>query len=1018
MGKPPSTRVMEIFNEAATRAPGESSAYLERVCDGNQELRGEVESLLSMSRQSADFLRCPTSGGLESHTLSGAAVHDIESVECDGIMGGRYSIIERLGEGGWGVVYRARQNHPIRREVALKIAKLGTDSRPIIARFESERQAMAMMDHPNIARIFDAGTTDDGRPCFAMELLWGLPITEYCDARRLPVPRRLELFALVCQAVQHAHQKGIIHRDLKPSNILVAMVDGAPAPKVIDFGIAKAVDATLAGLEPTGEPRFFLGTPQYMSPEQLGYGKADIDTRSDIYSLGVLLYELLVGSPPQGRPTVGEATSAESRRTVAQQEPPRLRDWLWINAAASPEVARCRGVGGRTLARVVCGELQWVVERAMARDRSQRYETVAALRDDVLRYLANEPLLAAPPNSLYRMRKFARRRRGPLLAAFALVVALMLGLGGTILGLVRAQHDRQRAEISLAQAEQMSNFLAEMLNSADPDRARGKKVLVSDILDRTSRDLDRGSLKDQPLVEAGIRMTLGRSYDSLGLFPQSEAQVRKAMEIRQRVLGDNNRETAQSMIAVAWALHMRPDEDAADELTRKALAIEQKLLGERHRDVVSALINLGEILRAKGDHAGAVVAERRAADLSAQIPAGQGLRSIALTDLAVAEMSRGNFNSAEPLLREAIAIDRQLHGDRYRNVPRNLSNLAAIRKERGDLKGAKELWIEALGLQRQILPPDHPDIAWTLRLLGNIERAQGDLSGGESDLRRSLEMEKRVFGPSHPMVAILLGDLAPLLRDEGRRDEAASLSREALEIQLAHDTKSLADHPNGSTRRGAIVQLHLRLGEFAQAQSDLDEAMRAEPRRLSWATQQACTCLLEGDAAGYHDVCRRILNREFDLSDASSVARAIEVCLLEKPAETNMPRIADLTMLAAPARDVATAPLTAIGRGLFAFRAGRFPDAAEAFVRIRTAVETDSDRAAVGFYLAIALREMGKGAESAAALSAAEADFLRLPRVDDGDIGPDTDQWMICQIARREAHHALALDVATTHPAQ
>jgi serine/threonine protein kinase len=1007
---------MEIFSEAVTRGPRERIDYLKIVCEGDEELRGEIESLLTVNRESAGFLCCPTSGGVEVNLLDGAAAHADESMER--AMGGRYSTIERLGEGGWGVVYRALQNHPIRREVALKVVKLGADSRQIIARFESERQALAMMEHPNIARIFDAGTTDDGRPCFAMELVRGIPITEYCDAQRFGVPRRIELFAVICQAVQHAHQKGIIHRDLKPSNVLVATVDGAPAPKVIDFGIAKAIVATVANQEPAEEQRSFLGTPQYMSPEQFTGGNADIDTRTDIYSLGVLLYELLVGSTPHDPSTLRGAPTEEARRTIVQQTAPTLRERLSTSGPELREVARCRGVSGRTLCRIVSGELQWLVARATAPDRSLRYETVAALRDDVRRYLANEPLLAAPPNSLYRVRKFARRRRGPLAAALALIVVLMLGLGGTVFGLIRAQRDRRRAEIALAQAEQISNFLSEMLNSADPDQARGSKVLVSDILDRTNRDLDRGSLKDQPLVEAGVRMTLGGSYESLGLFSQAEAQERRAMEIRRRVLGDNVRETAQSMIAVGWARHQLADDSAAEELTRRALAILESVLGERHRDVVSALINLGEILRTKGDPASAIVAERRAAELSTKIAGGRNLRATALTDLAVAYMAQGDLNAAEPFLREALTIDRELHGERYRNVPRNLSNLAAIRQAHGDLKGAKELWIEALGLQRQMLPPDHPDTAWTLRLLGNLRRAEGDLSGAESDLRQSLEMERRVYGPNHPIAALLLEDLAPLLRDEGRRDEAAQLRMEALRIRVAHETEALAVHPNSSAGRAAIARFHLRLGDFAQARSDLAEAMRAEPRKLSWATGQARTCLVLGDAEGYREVRRRILNRQFDLPDASSVSDAMETCLLERPVETEMPLIAELATLPALNRDDGASAAAGIGGGLLAFRAGRLAEATEAFAKFRTANAIDAKRATAGFYLAIAFGEMGKGTESAAALAAAEADFARLPTVKDGDIGPDTDNWLKCQIARREARIALRLDAAATQPAR
>ena len=419
----------EIFGQALGIADtAERQAFLEQACGGDVALRQEVESLLVANSAAGDFLRHPgpSGPGLGQNSLLNTPLS-----ETAGTRIGRYKLLEQIGEGGFGVVWMAEQEEPVRRRVALKIIKLGMDTREVVARFEAERQALAMMEHANIASVFDGGATDTGRPYFVMELVKGVPITEYCDANKLPAAQRLDLFIQVCQAVQHAHLKGIIHRDLKPSNILVTVKDDRPVPKVIDFGIAKATQARLT--EKTLFTRFrqWIGTPSYMSPEQAGLGSLDVDTRSDIYSLGVLLYELLTGQTPFDTRKLLEHGYDAVMRTIREEEPPKPSTRLGTLAEGELSmVAARRGSESNKLSRLVRGDLDWIVMKALEKDRTRRYETASSLAQDVERHLRSEPVTAAAPSLFYRTGKFIRRNHTRMAFAGLTILVILLAVAG------------------------------------------------------------------------------------------------------------------------------------------------------------------------------------------------------------------------------------------------------------------------------------------------------------------------------------------------------------------------------------------------------------------------------------------------------------------------------------------------------------------------------------------------------------------------------------------------------------
>ncbi len=448
-----SDRLKEIFGQALQiKSAAERETYLARACQGEPELRSQVDSLLQAHEKAGDFLG-------QTMRLSQAGFE----LEPPGTMIGRYKLLEKIGEGGFGVIYMAEQQVPVQRKVALKIIKPGMDTREVIARFEAERQALALMDHPNIARVLDGGATEAGRPYFLMELVRGIPITEFCDQNNLPTRYRLQLFIKVCQAVQHAHQKAVIHRDLKPSNILVTLHDGEPVPKVIDFGVAKALRQKLS--EKTFFTAFWqmIGTPAYMSPEQAEMSGLDIDTRSDIYSLGVLLYELLTGATPFNRETMAKAGLDEIRRMVRETEPLKPSTRLRTLGDKLADVARHRHIEPAALSRLVRGDLDWIVMRCLEKDRTRRYETANGLASDIKRFLNDESVTAAAPSALYRFQKLIRRNKLAFAAGTEVGLSLLIGMTLSTVLFFRERAAREQAREQAAIAKAVNDFLQEDL---------------------------------------------------------------------------------------------------------------------------------------------------------------------------------------------------------------------------------------------------------------------------------------------------------------------------------------------------------------------------------------------------------------------------------------------------------------------------------------------------------------------------------------------------------------------------
>jgi len=733
---------------------------------------------------------------------------------------GRYRLLQRVGEGGMGEVWLAEQTEPVRRQVALKVIKAGMDSAQVVARFEAERQALALMDHPAIATVFDGGTTPQGRPYFAMEYVKGEPITTYCDRHLLSTRERLGLFTQVCEGVQHAHQKGIIHRDLKPSNVLVTIQDDRPVPKIIDFGVAKATAQHLTERSLFTELGVLIGTPEYMSPEQAEMGGLDIDTRTDVYALGVLLYELLTAALPFDRKDLRQAGIAEIQRIIREKEPPRPSTRITQPGPASTEAAKNRHTEPRRLVSELRGDLDWITMRALEKDRTRRYQTANALAADVHRHMNNEPVSAGPPSAAYRAGKFVRRHRFGVTTAVALV--LLLAASALALG-VQAQRiarERDRANHEAEAARQVSDFLVGLFRVSDPDQARGNTVTAREILDRGASKIDQ-DLRTQPLVQARLMSTMGRVYESLGLYDQALPLLESALATRRRLHGEEHLEVAESLIGLGGLRWHKGEYEAARPLLEGGLKQRERLLGPESPLVADSLHNLGNLLWSRGEYEEArLLLGRALAIREKNVPAGPEVAST-LNSLGAIAYKQGDYAEARRMWERTLAIREKNLGPDHPLIGQTLNNLAAAHTFTNDPAGARPLLERAVRIQEKVLGPKHPDLASALMNLGDVVSVLGDdlgakpyyaravaildeaspgnpelarfldrlarvtLKQGDADAarrlyERSLGLRETALGPTHHEIGESLAGLAECARQQGRAQEAEALFEQSL----------------------------------------------------------------------------------------------------------------------------------------------------------------------------------------------------------------------------------------------
>jgi serine/threonine protein kinase len=862
----------ELFHAALAQPAAERAAFLEQACSGNACLRAAVEALLAAHEASGSFLTRdlppgePQSGDLDETRDSGLASagavvarkEHIASLERarDGrgtetadfrreaavgvVIDGRFVLQERIGEGGMGEVWVAKQTAPVKRKVALKLIKTGMDSGTVLQRFEQERQALALMDHPNIARVLDGGVTASGQPFFVMELVNGLLLTKFCDNLKLTLKQRLELFVPICRAVQHAHQKGIVHRDLKPANILVTMIDGKPVPKVIDFGVAKATSGKLT--EETMSTGFgaVVGTLEYMSPEQAGFSGEDIDTRADIYSLGVVLYELLTGLRPIDAKRLRKTALTEMIRIIREEEPSKPSTRLSTEESL-PSLAAVRQIEPKKLTALLRGELDWVVMKCLEKQRDRRYETANALARDVQRYLADELVEARPPSRGYRLQKFLRKHKGQLIAAGLVCLALVAGVIGTSIGIVQAERARgiaeqrrEEAELQGRRAEAGEKLAEERLVQVEAEKLKAEKEkqiavavknflqikllaqadvrtqanallqgrrtatetktnpTILELLDRAAEELveDKieASFPNQPLVQAEILRTVGDTYRGIAESSRAIGFLERSLSLRKTELGLEHPDTLDSMHHLAMAYWADGRRDQALPQLEQTLALMKANLGPEHPGTLSGMYNL-----------------------------------------ALAYHQSGKLDLARPLAEQTLGLQKTQLGPEDPKTLHVMRLLASIYTDVGSPDLALPLAEESLAAQKSTLGPDHPDT-----LLGRNSLAVDYMSAGDTDralslLKESFELTKSKYGSDHTATVISMSNLAQAYRNAGKVELALPLQKETLTLSKA---KLGPDHPDVVVMMNNLAATYFSLKKLDESIPLFEELLRVQEQKL------------------------------------------------------------------------------------------------------------------------------------------------------------------------------------------
>ena len=745
---------------------------------------------------------------LDNATAAVATTSELGSI-------GRYRLLAKLGEGGMGQVWLAEQSAPFKRRVAVKVIKAGRYDASRLQRFAIERQSLAMMDHPAIAKVFDADSTPEGQPYFVMEYVPGVPITNYCDQKKLAIRERLDLFVKVCQGVQHAHQKAIIHRDLKPSNVLVGGVDGRPLPRVIDFGIAKAI----AG--PSDDETFItrvggmMGTPGYMSPEQADPSVLDVDTRTDVYSLGVILYELLAGCLPFD-PTQWRTRPVDQvLRELREDDAPTPSTKVGTRRQDSAATAENRQTQPRQLKRSLQGDLDWITLKALEKDRSRRYETPSELAADIQRHMNNEPVMARAASTGYRIRKYVRRHRVGV-AAVAVLMLLLAGFGvmqGIELRRITRERDR---------ANRVTDFMTRMFKVSSPSEARGNSITAREILDKASKDIDKG-LSNDPELQAQMMLVMGNVYRDLSLYAQARPLLERAVEIRRRVLGLKKPETLDAMEGLAWLLYLEGHYPESEKLESEVLERRRRILGVEHPDTLRSLRHLASILPREGRYSEAERVKREIVDVERRVQGPEDTATAtAMTSLAATLFDEQNYGEAERFDREALVVQRRILGSDHPETLALMDNLALTLDAEAKYPEAERLQRETLDTRRRVLGPEHPDTAHSMLDLASVVAHEHQYVEAEKWLQEARDIQRRVLGPEHPDTAITTYELACVASLEGNDRRALSYLRESvdhgldagaiLEIEKEPDLRAL----HGDPRFTALVA---HANEVAQAKT-------------------------------------------------------------------------------------------------------------------------------------------------------------------------------------------------------
>ena len=777
---------------------------------------------------------------------------------------GRYHLLQKIGEGGMGEVWLAEQKEPVRRRVALKLVKAGMDTREVLARFQSERQALALMDHPAIARVFDAGSTLQGAPYFVMEYVAGVPITEYCDQHRLSTRDRLGLFMRVCEGVQHAHQKAIIHRDLKPSNILVTEVDGHPAPKIIDFGVAKAVTQSLTADTMFTRVGALVGTPEYMSPEQALSSGQDIDTRTDVYSLGIIFYELLAGAPPI---QLQKVALDEFLRRLREQDPQKLSVRLRTQDLATvTELAHKRRTEPPELASQVRGDLDCIALKALEKERARRYGTPNDFAADIQRYLNNEPVLAVPPSFAYRARKFTRRYRGALATACAFALVLIAAAFISIRQSIRANRE---SAVSQAVSDFLQNDLLAQASAANQSGLSAKPdpdLKVRTALDRAAQRI-AGKFDREPEVEAAIRDTVGNTYRGLGIYPEARKQLEEALRLRRKVLGAENPRTLQTASQLAWLALLQGHYPEAETLASRTLDLQRRVLGPQHPDTLFTMNTLAGVYDRQGKYAQAEELFNQLLEIRRRVLGPDHPQTLAtLNNLAGIYRQELKYSQAETLFNQILELERRVLGPEDPRTLLAMGNLARTYVSESKYAQAETLQSQVLDVQRRVLGPHHPDTLASMADLGEISARQGKYAQAETFYSQALEGERQALGPEHPATVRYMGDLGFIYLTEGKYTQAEPLLVQALDIQRR---VSGPQHPDTIAPMDSLAELYRAEGKYAQAETLYGQTVEMErrvfgptnPNTLTSTSGLALTYYLQGKYAQAEDLYTQILTQ-------------------------------------------------------------------------------------------------------------------------------------------------------------